>query len=168
MNCKKALLHLNRYLDGELSNREKDQVESHLRDCEACCKQFDTLRHVAAMLDVISVPPVPDGFASRVMAKAQKRESFSEGKGNAFWPLQWWPLKWFMAVSTPLRLAACGLIVLACMLGALMSQEAFVSQKVAADIELSGMKWFDPVPPGSVGSAYLMMTFASPESGDRR
>lgn len=167
MNCKKALLYLNSYLDGELSNREKDHVESHLRSCEACCKQFDTLRRVEGILEVISVPPVPDGLASRVMAKAQKRRSFSEGKGNAFWPQQWQPLKWFMAISTPMRLAACGLIVLACMLGALMSQEVFVSQKVAADIELSEMKWFDPVPPGSVGSAYLMVTFASPESGDR-
>lgn len=164
MNCKKALLHLNRYLDGELSNREKDQVESHLRDCEACCKQFDTLRRVEGILDVLSVPPVPDGLASRVMAKAQKRRSFSEGKGNVFRPLQWWPLKWFMAVSTPMRLAACGLIVLACMLGALMSQEVFVSQKVPADIELSGMKWFDPVPPGSVGSAYLMVTSHPPKA----
>ena len=167
MNCKKALSHLNRYLDGELSNRQKDQVESHLRDCEACCKQFDTLRRVEGILDVLSVPPVPHGLASRVMAEAQKRRAFSEGKVNAFWPLQWRPLKWFVAISTPMRLAACGLIVFACMLGALMSQEVFVSQKVAADIELSEIKWFDPVPPGSVGSAYLMVTFASPESGDR-
>jgi anti-sigma factor RsiW len=167
MNCKKTLLHLNRYLDGELSNRENDEVEDHLRDCEACRKQFDTLRSVVGMLEVISVPPVPDGLASRVMAKAQKRQSFPGRKRNAIWPLQWRPGQWFMAASMPMRLAACGLIVLACILGISMSQEVFVSQKAQAGVELSELKWFDPVVPGSVGSAYLTVTFTSLERGVR-
>ena len=167
MNCKKALLYLNSYLDGELSNRQKDQGESHLRGCEACRKQFDTLRRVVGMLDAISVPPVPDGLATRVMAKAQRRRSFPGRKGNAIWPLQWRPVRWFMAISTPMRLATCALILLACILGISMSQEVFVSKRGSADIELSGLKWFDPVPPESVGFAYLTVSFASLESGDR-
>jgi anti-sigma factor RsiW len=167
MNCKKTLLHLNRYLDGELSNREKDQVESHLRGCEACRKQFDTLRRVVGMLDVISVPPVPNGLATRVMAKAQERRSFTGRKAKAIWPLQWRPGQWFMAASTNMRLAACVLIVLACILGISMSQEVFVSQKAPAGVELSELKWFDPVVPGSVGSAYLTVSFTSLERGDR-
>jgi anti-sigma factor (TIGR02949 family) len=40
LTCVEALRRLDSYLDDEVSHRDHELVEQHLRECEACAKKF--------------------------------------------------------------------------------------------------------------------------------
>ena len=44
MNCKKAVIQLSGYLDGELDEELKQTLEAHLGKCHHCHAVFDTTR----------------------------------------------------------------------------------------------------------------------------
>lgn len=59
--CAKNRKHLNAYMDGELPDRARSEVERHLARCPACLLQLDGLRGLASLLRNDEVPPVPVG-----------------------------------------------------------------------------------------------------------
>ena len=58
--CEEMLRRLDDYLDRELSPEEIVRVEEHLRDCEACTREFgfeaSVIRSVRAKLRQVEVP----------------------------------------------------------------------------------------------------------------
>jgi len=168
MYCKRTLFRLSAYLDKELPSRQRHEVEEHLRTCRACREQLERVRQVGGFLDTLDVPPLPDGFAARVLAEARKRTLPAQEKRPYFVP-DWWPLGWFSSLSTPMRLATCALILLASFLGLSMSRGISLSggrQPGAALSEnVEGLEWFGPTPPESLGSAYLTLAATSLDDG---
>jgi anti-sigma factor RsiW len=65
---------LSAYLDGELSNDERDAVDAHLRECPACTAVLNDLKRVVAMAQASEArPPQADlwaGIAGRLEAGA--------------------------------------------------------------------------------------------------
>ena len=65
---------LSEYLDGELSNDERDAVDTHLRECAACTAVLNDLKRVVAMAQSSDArPPQADlwaGIAGRIEAGA--------------------------------------------------------------------------------------------------
>jgi anti-sigma factor RsiW len=150
-------MHLNAYLDGELPERTRREVEGHLWQCKACRVALEQIRRLAPIMDALEVPPVPADLAYHVMARASTRAVRShEG------PVVWSPLAWWRMVSAPLRLAACATVLLAFFLGMMLGREGvFVSghNQVAAAgaVSVEGFEWFSPTPPASLGSTYLIL-----------
>ena len=119
MTCKRTTALLGRYLDGELPDAARRDVEEHLGACDECCRQVEDLRRLSQVLRQSEVPlsqeqsqEMARGFQAKLQARvtAEQRRS-------------WWPPRlvaerpgWAMAVAT-----ACLLVAVAG--GALRFQE---------------------------------------------
>lgn len=165
MKCKKVLPRLQAYVDGEVPERLMSEMEEHLDSCPGCRSQVERIRAIGDVLDNLTVPPLPEGFSVRVMAEAKRRAPVVKGK-KSFFPLKWQPLQWVLDLTVPMRLAACAVVLLACLLGVFMSEELSSSvstqTSVAEAANLDGFEWFSSTPPASLGSAYLTMAGATP------
>jgi anti-sigma factor RsiW len=166
MKCKKVLSRLHAYLDEEIPARLMREMDEHLGACPSCHSQAERIRQVSDTLDSLTVPPLPPDFAGRVMAAAERRALLAAEK-RFFFPFGWQPLQWLLDLSVPMRLAACSMVLLACLLGKYMSKELSVSgnrQTAVVEAEtLDGFEWFSPTPPASLGSAYLTLASATSE-----
>jgi anti-sigma factor RsiW len=171
MNCKKALSHLHAYLDGEMPAKLMCEMEEHFSACPSCRGQVERIRRVSVLLDNLTVPPVPQEFAARVMAEGRRRAPLAKDE-KSFLPLGWQPLKWLLDLSAPMRLAACAMVFLACLAGMLMSRDLSLSGNsrttVAEAENLDGFEWFSPIPPASLGSAYFTLALTTPEDQGAR
>ena len=166
MNCKKVLSRLHAYVDGEVQARLMREMEEHLGICPSCRSQVERIRQVDDMLDSMTVPPLPQRFSARVMAEARRRALPELGK-RPLLGLDWMPLRWFADLTVPMRLAACAMVLLACLLGMFMSRDLSLSgiarTTVVEGENLDGFEWFSPTPPTSLGSAYLTLALTIPE-----
>lgn len=163
MHCKKVLSRLQAYVDGEVPAGLMREMDEHLDACASCSNQVERIRAVGNILDSLSVPPLPEGFSARVMAEARRRAPLAE-KRKSFFPLEWQPLRWLLDLSVPMRIAACTVVLMACLLGMFMSREVSLSgnqrTSIAETENLDGFEWFSPTPPASLGSAYLTLASA--------
>jgi len=171
MNCKEILSRLHAYVDGELPARLMCEIEEHLGVCPSCRSQVERVRQVDDMLDSMSVPPLPEGFSARVMAEARRRALPAPGK-RPLLGLDWMPLRWFADLTIPMRLTACAMVLLACVLGMSMSRDLSLSGSPRTAVveaeNLDGFEWFSPTPPTSLGSAYLTLASTTPEDQGAR
>jgi anti-sigma factor RsiW len=171
MNCNKVLSRLHAYLDEEMPVKLMREIEEHVSCCPSCSSQIERIRQVSDVLDSLTVPSLPQGFAARVMAEARRRAPLANDEKSLF-PLGWQPLRWLLDLSIPMRLAACAMVLLGCLLGMLMSKELSLSgnrQPLVAEAEnLDGFEWFSPTPPASLGSTYLTLASTSPEDQGAR
>jgi anti-sigma factor RsiW len=83
--CAKNRKHLNAYMDGELPDRARREVERHLTKCPACLLQLDGLRGLAPLLRNDEVPPVPVGLSARIIAEAAFRQRRKEAGKTSGW-----------------------------------------------------------------------------------
>lgn len=71
MNCKKIILRLSAYQDGELSFPQSRELERHLESCAACQSEWEALKDLIGNLCRLTpLAPAPD-FSSRIMAGLQ-------------------------------------------------------------------------------------------------
>jgi anti-sigma factor RsiW len=171
MNCRKVLSRLHAYVDRELPARLMCEIEEHLSVCPSCRSQVEGIRQVDDILDSLTVPPLPDEFAVRVMAEARRR-ALPVPEKRSLLRVDWLPLRWFADLTVPMRLAACAMVLLACLLGMFMSRDLSLSgsPRIAiVDAEnLDGFEWFSPTPPASLGSAYLTLALTTQEDRGAR
>ena len=171
MNCKKVLSRLHAYVDGEVPASLTREMEEHLGTCTSCRSQAERIRQVDDILDSMSIPPLPQGFSARVMAEARRRALPVPGKRTLL-GLDWMPLRWFADLTVPMRLAACAMVLLACLLGMFMSRDLSLSGSPRTTVveaeNLDGFEWFSPTPPTSLGSAYLTLALTTPEDQGAR
>ena len=85
MNCKKVLSRLHAYLDGEMPAKLMREMEEHLGVCPSCRSQVEHIRQVDDMLDSLTVPPLPEEFAARIMAEAQEESSARASERDRSW-----------------------------------------------------------------------------------
>ena len=166
MNCKKVLSRLHAYVDGEVPASLMREMEEHLGACPQCRSQVERIRQVDDILDGMSVPLLPEGFSARVMAEARRRALPTPAK-RPLLGLDWMPLRSFADLTVPMRLAACAMVLLACLLGMFMSRDLSLSSSPRTAVveaeNLDGFEWFSPTPPASLGSAYLTLASTTPE-----
>ena len=68
LTCVEALRRLDDYLDHELLRLDEHRVEAHLRECEACAKEFGFERSVIDQLRAkLREVPLPDSLKGRIM-----------------------------------------------------------------------------------------------------
>ncbi len=63
------LLHI--YLDGMLNERQRAKVESHLRTCEECKREFDYLRIATRAIETYPLLEASPNFAEDVISTLQ-------------------------------------------------------------------------------------------------
>ncbi|MBC8875566.1 MAG: zf-HC2 domain-containing protein [Planctomycetes bacterium] len=151
MNCQNIRSWLSRYLDGEVSVAEREDIERHLDGCNACQEALGQLRSVSATLDVLPAPPdVPEGLAERIIGQAT--EITQEPA----------PILLFRDLLTPpMRFAAAAVLVLGLGLGIVLSLDlnralgSGQSRTVADASAVYGLDVLSDTPGGSLADAYL-------------
>jgi predicted anti-sigma-YlaC factor YlaD len=78
--CHKVQGLLSPYIDGQIGSSERDNVESHLEECQICLRELESLRATVNLLHRVAVVSPPRSFAlAEVDAKrrpaALKREA---------------------------------------------------------------------------------------------
>jgi len=73
VRCRGVQEKLNLYAAGELLPSVGAQIESHLQACPACRKELARLRRLETLLRAATTPPLPEGFAARVLAETKER-----------------------------------------------------------------------------------------------
>jgi anti-sigma factor (TIGR02949 family) len=80
--CEEMLRRLDDYLDRELTPDEIRRVEEHLKDCEACAREFgfeaSVITAVRAKLRQVDVP---DTLLDRVAMSLARERAGGSGKG---------------------------------------------------------------------------------------
>ena len=75
MGCREVQQKLDLFARQEVTAFERESIEAHLQSCEACRQSLQRLRELEQVLAVSPAPPVPDGFAARVVAMAERQQA---------------------------------------------------------------------------------------------
>jgi len=78
MNCEQIKKKLVDYADGSVSKPEQNQIQSHLAECPACRKEFETLTEIVVTARSIKVPEHDENFWNvkyqQVIDRAEHRQ----------------------------------------------------------------------------------------------
>ena len=159
MHCAAVRKHLSRYVDSEVPPGLRAEIEEHLVGCANCRQAVAKLEGLAGMLRSSVVPEVPEGFAARVMRKAQADAT----EGARGWWFDWKAFGWWWESSAAMRAAAIGVVVVGLTAGAVMGGgfgrggSLSVAQRPArgAGPVAQTMDFIGGIPAGSVEQAYL-------------
>jgi len=160
---------LGAYLDGELSQRKRESIKAHLDKCIACQKQIEDIRGLEGLLhDSLLVPPLPDGFTDKMMREARRKTQQEAIRERPLLPMGWNLLRWFAGLSLTMRAAACVTILLAFGVGLSLNNDWLIKGKINNESTNSiyGLEWFEPTPPGSIGSVYVSLYTQSYQGGN--
>jgi len=72
MNCQRCREQLQEYLDGTLEADEQALVSVHVASCEACRRELDELRKLAALVGSLDEVPEPAGFLQAVRERIDR------------------------------------------------------------------------------------------------
>ena len=83
MDCETASELIMKHLDGELSADEEDNLYEHLKSCDNCAAELESMRSMCAELDALEMEEAPEGFQEAVMSKVAAEEAAGAGKRTA-------------------------------------------------------------------------------------
>ncbi|HBO45540.1 MAG TPA: hypothetical protein DD670_16740 [Planctomycetaceae bacterium] len=72
MRCHDVRKQLDLFVRQDVTPGVADRIEAHLADCPACREARNRLVRLALLLESVAAPPVPEGFAARVVMRAQR------------------------------------------------------------------------------------------------
>jgi len=75
MRCSEVQQRLDLYATKELAHAVRERIEAHLESCTECRDALARVRRFEDLLTAAPAPPVPDGFAARVVARAKERQA---------------------------------------------------------------------------------------------
>lgn len=74
-NCSEAMM---RFFDGNLNDIETAQMKQHLKTCQKCSDEFESLNSILCVLETDSIIEPPQDFEEQVMAKINGLEPESK------------------------------------------------------------------------------------------
>lgn len=78
MNCREVEPQLMPYLDGELIEADRLEVEKHLADCAACAKQSEIGRHNRTLVRTLAKagsPPAPEALKAKIFTTVRTEQA---------------------------------------------------------------------------------------------
>ncbi|MDP3501575.1 MAG: zf-HC2 domain-containing protein [Myxococcales bacterium] len=78
MNCRDVEPQLMAYLDGEVVEADRLEVERHLADCALCAKQSEVSRHNRTLIRTLAkaaTPPAPESLRSKVFTTVRAEQA---------------------------------------------------------------------------------------------
>lgn len=73
MDCMKYQTQFNDYLDGDLSLREREKLQHHLKECLPCYRQWSSLQKTQEILHQLPTLDPPDHLSAVVTARLKNR-----------------------------------------------------------------------------------------------
>lgn len=161
MRCIIVLKRLNRYHDAELEPAAQAEIAAHLANCAACRAALERLEGVPEAWTATSPPPVPAGFAGRVMRQARERnQAQARARGQrAAWSLP----AWWREQSPVMRTAAAAVVVTGLWVGGLLGMSSPSDQVRRPDgpenAMAANMALLSGAPHGSLEQCYVVLAF---------
>lgn len=81
MRCSEVQQKLDLFATGELAHSVRERIEDHSESCAECRKALAKFRRFEDLLTASPAPPVPHGFAARVVAQAEERQAIVTRSG---------------------------------------------------------------------------------------
>jgi transposase InsO family protein len=165
MRCEEVLKRLSALSSGDVAPDVRRAMRAHFGECAACRKALERVDGLAAVMAGTRTPPIPSGFAARVMAAARQRQL--AGPGAAWNPWRWWRL-----TTVPIRAAACAVFVVGVVVGLVLgwrvSPSAGPARRVVQGdpLEAYQLDFLSGAPEGSLARSYL--TLVSTANGGGR
>lgn len=88
MKCRKYSKYISSYIDGELNERTKNRLISHLDRCHNCKREYEQLREIRGMLGRLEQYELPDGFSQSLHIKLVEEENKMDRK-KSLWRIVW-------------------------------------------------------------------------------
>src|SRR3990172_3134958 len=126
MECARTCDRLSAYLDGDLTEKEREEIAQHLRQCARCAEEERALEETLSLLRNLPAGQAPPGLLEGIRLRLEKEQAKPPLWKNLFFPAH---------IKIPLEAAAVVLVFLL----------AYGVQK-----EMPSSK--APPPPASVGS----------------
>lgn len=144
MKCSDVQTRLSAYMDGELVSEQKLIVETHLRECETCQRELQTLMEAWDLVGNLPEPELDLYFYKRLEAK------MVSGGGKR-------KLAWVDRVLIPA--SAVAVVILGIVVGSIVGSngewwagELTVEEEMVSSLYLDS---FDAFPSSSLGEAYF-------------
>jgi anti-sigma factor RsiW len=161
MHCREVRRNLDRFARQEVAPAERDRIEAHLESCAACRASLARLRRLEGMLAALPAPPVPEGLAARVVARANQQQAAAAARPIVAMHAE-------QSVWTRIRAtgATCAAVAAGLMLGLLLGRATWQSgparpaRQVADMLASTGFEYVTEPGGDSLAEAYLQLTTA--------
>jgi hypothetical protein len=88
-DCSQVQAGFTDYLDGQLSGREMQEMNTHLQDCRDCAREWKLLRDLRATLAGLGPVPEPPDLPLRIRVAVSQERARSRRSIFAAWDLAW-------------------------------------------------------------------------------
>ena len=168
MRCEKVRLKIDAYISGVLAPSDRSSIEDHLKACAGCRRAIESAQQLVILGRTSPTPPVPEGFADRLVALARQRTAQPLPVAAAWSFAAWW-----RTVSIPVRAAAAAVLVIGLAAGSLLgwstlqAPAAPPAQAVSqADLLSSyGADYLTDAPDGSLAQSYMALVSGPAQEG---
>lgn len=161
MNCGRCRKRMGAYVDRAVLPTVRAEMDEHLATCASCRAEMEAVEKLGDVLRAGSPPgPIPEGFAARVMARADGEE---EARRRISWPwVQSWA--WRETTAGPVRAAAAAVLVVGLAIGGLMGWDLSRARRGggspagdAKEVAAYSLDYLGDAPDGSLAQVVLAM-----------
>jgi anti-sigma factor RsiW len=152
MTCESIREMISPYIDEALEPSDRDVFIRHIQECSECRTHYEEIWDVHARFASAKRYRAPAGFSSRVMASVKAEQEAG--------------MQVFTAFKTPLFLKfaeaafAVVIAIIGIISGNILMTNTYTSERPPVIEESLSLDVFDPLPPDSIGGAYIVMTEA--------
>jgi anti-sigma factor RsiW len=164
MRCDDVLEQLTAFSTGELPVEVRQAMQAHLAECAACRTALAEVDGLSGVVCAAQTPPIPSGFASRVMTAARQRR---RAQPVAAWNL----MRWWRLTSAPMHAVAAAVLIIGLSVGLVLGWTSATSPAQAAGavqpdpVDAYQLDYLGEAPSGSLADSYLKLVSATDEGG---
>lgn len=164
MNCQDVKNQLRAFSIGELPRRVRQIVQVHVSECDACRSELAKIDALAGVLAAAQAPPIPSGFAARVLTTARQRLETEQFES-------WNLLSWWRLTSAPMHAAAAAVLVIGLTIGLVMGAAsgplpATDAKNAQPDpVDTYQLDYLGEAPDGSLADNYFALAATTREEG---
>ena len=171
MRCQTVRQKLEAYAAAEVPPQVRERIEGHLQSCSECREALARQKELEALIRNVPAPPVPDGFAGRVMARAHVRGELPRPVSTS----EWNPFRRLGRERLRLGAGTAAALAAGLLIGGLMgwqTRQRSAVRSVAGDqmvetdpVAASGLSFATGLGGKSLGEAYLGLTWVPDDEG---
>lgn len=84
MRCKDVRKHISAYVDNEVNEHLKKEIETHIANCEICAEELKRERFIRAIFVGLRSPEPSQYLFTRVLARLEKKATFKPVKAIVY------------------------------------------------------------------------------------
>ncbi len=159
MRCQDVQNQLRAFSIGELPMDVRQTIQAHVSECAACRAGLTVVDALAGVFALAQTPPIPSGFAARVLTMARRRQETEQIES-------WNLIRWWRVASVPMHAAAAAVMVLGLTIGLLMGTASgplpmqAVDQMQSDPVDAYPLDYLGEAPGGSLAANYFALVAA--------